>query len=65
PAESAQPAADAVDEPTAPQGAALPIDTPPPAAPPPAAQSTSAAEPQADGSTPCEIAEDELPQAGQ
>jgi hypothetical protein len=60
PAESAQPAADAVDEPAAQQGAAPPIDTPPPAD-----QSTSAAEPQADGSTPCEIAEDELPQAGQ
>jgi hypothetical protein len=65
PAESAQPAADAVDEPATQQGAAAPIDTPPPAAPPPADQSTSAAESQPRGSTPCEIAEDELPQAGQ
>jgi hypothetical protein len=65
PAESAQPAADAVDEPATQQGAAPPIDTPPPAAPPPAGQSTSAAESQPRGSTPCEIAEDELPQAGQ
>ena len=65
PAESAQPAADAVDEPAAQQGAAPSIDAPPPAAPPPADQSTSAAEPQPRGSTPCEIAEDELPQAGQ
>jgi hypothetical protein len=65
PAESAQPAADAVDEPATQQGAAPPIDTPPPAAPPPADQSTSAAESQPRGSTPCEIAEDELPQAGQ
>jgi hypothetical protein len=60
PAETAQPATGAVEEPAAQQGAAPPIDTPPPAD-----QSTSAAEPQADGSTPCEIAEDELPQAGQ
>jgi hypothetical protein len=65
PADSAQPAADAVDEPATQQGAAAPIDTPPPAAPPPADQSTSAAESQPRGSTPCEIAEDELPQAGQ
>jgi hypothetical protein len=34
-------------------------------APPPADQPTPAAAPQTDGSTPCEIAEDELPQAGQ
>lgn len=65
PAETAQPATGAVDEPATQQDAAAPIDTPPPAAPPPADQSASAAEPQADGSTPCEIAEDELPQAGQ
>ena len=37
---------------------------PPPAAPP-ADQPAPAAAPQTDGSTPCEIAEDELPQAGQ
>ena len=65
PAETAQPATGAVEEPAAQQVAAPPIDPPPPAAPPPADQSTSAAKPQADGSTPCEIAEDELPQAGQ
>jgi hypothetical protein len=60
PAETAQPATGAVEEPAAQQGAAPPIDTPPPAD-----QSTSAAESQPRGSTPCEIAEDELPQAGQ
>jgi hypothetical protein len=40
------------------------LDPPPPAAPP-ADQPAPAAAPQTDGSTPCEIAEDELPQAGQ
>jgi hypothetical protein len=40
------------------------LDPPPPAAPP-ADQPPPAAVPQTDGSTPCEIAEDELPQAGQ
>jgi hypothetical protein len=40
------------------------LDSPPPAAPP-ADQPPPAAAPQTDGSTPCEIAEDELPQAGQ
>jgi hypothetical protein len=40
------------------------LDPPPPGAPP-ADQSPPAAAPQTDGSTPCEIAEDELPQAGQ
>jgi hypothetical protein len=40
------------------------LDPPPPAAPP-ADQPPPAAAPQTDGSTPCEIAEDELPQAGQ
>jgi hypothetical protein len=39
------------------------LDPPPPAAPP-ADQPPPAAVPQTDGSTPCEIAEDELPQAG-
>jgi hypothetical protein len=38
---------------------------PPPPAAPPADQPPPAAAPQTDGSTPCEIAEDELPQAGQ
>ena len=56
--ESPPAAADAVEEPAAPP----PID-PPPAAP--ADQTPSAPAPQPDGSTPCEIAEDELPQAGQ
>jgi hypothetical protein len=41
-----------------------PLDPPPPAAAP-ADQRPPAAAPQTDGSTPCEIAEDELPQAGQ
>jgi hypothetical protein len=41
-----------------------PLDPQPPAAPP-ADQPPPAAAPQTDGSTPCEIAEDELPQAGQ
>jgi hypothetical protein len=40
------------------------LDPPPPAGPP-ADQPPPAAAPQTDGSTPCEIAEDELPQAGQ
>jgi hypothetical protein len=40
------------------------LDPPPPAAPP-GDQPPPAAAPQTDGSTPCEIAEDELPQAGQ
>jgi len=40
------------------------LDPPPPAAPPDD-QPPPAAAPQTDGSTPCEIAEDELPQAGQ
>jgi hypothetical protein len=40
------------------------LDPPPPAAPPDD-QPAPAAAPQTDGSTPCEIAEDELPQAGQ
>lgn len=40
------------------------LDPPPPAAPPDD-QPPPAAAPQTEGSTPCEIAEDELPQAGQ
>ncbi len=66
PAEQATgvPPADAVGEPAAPDGVP-PADPSPPAAPPPAEQSPVAAVPQPDGPTPCEIAEDELPQAGQ
>jgi hypothetical protein len=45
------------DELTSPLEPAPPQDTPPPDAPPPPEQT--------DGSTPCEIAADELPQAGQ
>ena len=41
-----------------------PLDPSPPAAPP-GDQPPPAAAPQTEGSTPCEIAEDELPQAGQ
>ena len=41
-----------------------PLDASPPAAPPDD-QPPPAAAPQTEGSTPCEIAEDELPQAGQ
>jgi hypothetical protein len=54
PDESPPAAGDSVDEPVAEQV------TPPPDSPPPALS-----EPQPDGSTPCEIAADELPQAGQ
>jgi hypothetical protein len=53
-AESPPPPPDAVDEPATQQ------PTPPPVDPPP--EQTG---PQPDGATPCEIAEDELPQAGQ
>lgn len=53
PAQNPSAASDSVDEPVAQQ-------VPPPAVPPP-----SAPEPRPDGATPCEIAEDELPQAGQ
>jgi hypothetical protein len=42
--------------------AAQPVDAPPPDAPP---ADPPAAEPAVNGSTPCEIAEDQLPQAGQ
>lgn len=55
PAENPSATADPVDEPAA-QQVTTP-DAPPPEAP--------AAAPQPGGSTPCEIAEDELPQAGQ
>jgi hypothetical protein len=59
PDESPPAAGDFVDEPVA-QQVTPPPDTPPPDSPPPAPS-----EPQPDGSTPCEIAADELPQAGQ
>ncbi|HZC89900.1 MAG TPA: hypothetical protein VE400_04395 [Mycobacterium sp.] len=62
PAESIQPAADT--EPAAPPGPPPPIDALP-AEPPPAAGQSAPAAQQPDASTPCEIAEDELPQAGQ
>jgi hypothetical protein len=58
PAESPQAANDSIDEPVA--QPVTPPDAPPPDAPPPVPS-----ESQPDGSTPCEIAADELPQAGQ
>jgi len=58
------PPAEAVGEPPV-QDGVPPVDPSPPAAPPPADQASIAAGPQPDGPTPCEIAEDELPQAGQ
>jgi hypothetical protein len=62
--ESPPPPAEAVGEPVAQEGVP-PVDPSPPAVPPPADQSPMAAAPQPAGATPCEIAEDELPQAGQ
>jgi len=59
PAESVSAADDPVDEPAAQQA------TTPPAEPPPPEQPPTPSAPQPDQSTPCEIAEDELPQAGQ
>jgi hypothetical protein len=59
PAETPPPTADSAAEPVGQQ-----LD-PPPLAAPPADQPPPAAVPPADESTPCEIAEDELPQAGQ
>jgi hypothetical protein len=59
PVENPPAASDSVDEPIAQQA------TPPPDAPPPEAPPPSPSEPLPDGSTPCEIAADELPQAGQ
>ncbi|MGE2814060.1 hypothetical protein ACQI5H_02765 [Mycobacterium heidelbergense] len=41
-----------------------PAEAPPPGEPPPAATPAPAAAPPTDGSTPCEIAADQLPQAG-
>jgi hypothetical protein len=60
PVENPSATSDPVDEPVAQQ-----ITPPSDAAPPPPAASPNPAEPQPDGSTPCEIAEDQLPQAGQ
>jgi hypothetical protein len=58
--DSPTPPADAVGEPAVQQ------DAPPPIGPsPPADELSAAAGPRPEGSTPCEIAEDELPQAGQ
>lgn len=59
PAESPPAASDSVDTPISEQVAA------PPDAPPPEAPAPSSSEPLADESTPCAIAADELPQAGQ
>jgi hypothetical protein len=58
-AENPPPTSDSVAAPVGQQ-----LDPPPPAAPPDD-QPPPAATSQTDGSTPCEIAEDELPQAGQ
>ncbi|MCV7401972.1 hypothetical protein H7K24_17660 [Mycobacterium fragae] len=68
--ENSPPADDAADEPAAQEAIPPPPDPPPPAEPvpvePPAADpSASTPEPAAEGSTPCEIAAEELPQAGQ
>lgn len=61
-----QPAADdAVDEPAAQQVTPRAADTPPPTEAPAAEPAAPASEPQPEGETPCEIAADELPQAGQ
>ncbi len=60
PVENPSATSDPVDEPVAQQ-----ITPAPDAAAPPPAASPGPAEPQPDGSTPCEIAEDQLPQAGQ
>lgn len=50
----------------APPAAVSPVDGPPPAAvPPPVAAPSPAAAPPSSGRTPCEIAADELPKAGQ
>jgi hypothetical protein len=60
PAENLPATTDPVEEPLAEQ-----IVPPPDAAPPPPDSPPAPAEPQVEGSTPCEIAEDQLPQAGQ
>ena len=64
-----QPADPVAENPPTPSDSAAepvgqPLDPSPPAAPP-GDQPPPAAAPQTEGSTPCEIAEDELPQAGQ
>jgi hypothetical protein len=64
-AEGPPAADDAVDEPAVQQVTRPAIDTPPPATPPPADLPEPASERQPDEKTPCEIAADELPQAGQ
>jgi hypothetical protein len=60
PAENPSVTGDPADEPMVQQ-----ITPPPDAGPPPPDSPAAPAEPQPDGSTPCEIAEDQLPQAGQ
>ena len=60
PAENPPATDDPVGQPVAEQ-----IAPPPDAAPPPPDAPPTPAEPQRDGSTPCEIAEDQLPQAGE
>jgi hypothetical protein len=60
PAENPSTTSDPTDEPMAQQ-----IVPPPDAATPPPDSPPAPAAPQPDGSTPCEIAEDQLPQAGQ
>ena len=60
PAENPSATGDPVDEPLAEQ-----IVPPPDAAPPPPESPPAPAGPQPEGLTPCEIAEDQLPQAGQ
>jgi hypothetical protein len=59
PAENPAATSGPVDQPVAQQ------ITPPPDAAPPQPEAQAPEEPQPDGSTPCEIAEDQLPQAGQ
>ena len=63
PAEDLPAPDDPVDEPAAQQVTPPPAEAPPAEPPPPA--DAPAAEPPPEGKTPCEIAADELPQAGQ
>ncbi|HYB36113.1 MAG TPA: hypothetical protein VEF72_10290 [Mycobacterium sp.] len=70
------PPEDVAEDPTAQEVTTPPVDGPPPAAPPPTGEPSpptgepppappAPPDPQSGGSTPCEIAADELPQAGQ
>jgi hypothetical protein len=68
--ENASATEELVDDPAAPEQTPPPVNAPPPSPPaePPPAEPPPAEPPPAappDGSTPCEIAADELPQAGQ